>query len=143
MPDDQDPQQVWSEYYDRIRRRRIAEAKLVHAQMVADGVTTDTLLALDFLHFGDVEEDVEELAEQLSENYTMMIAPRPDEEYWDAEGTTRPDGIDGVTEKLCCDWVEFMCEVAQSYACVFSTWTITNPKTGQSWTNELIDIDPG
>lgn len=138
----EEPQQTWDEYYARIRRRRIEEARLMHAQMKADGVTDDTVLALDFLHFGEDEDDIQELAEQLSENYTMVVSPRADEPYWNAEGTTRPDGVDGMSEQMCCDWVAFMCDVASSYGCVFSTWKLTDPTQNRSWTNESLDIDP-
>ena len=139
----EDPQQIWTDYYARLRRRRIAEAQIVHSQMAADGVTDETLLALDFLHFGNVESDVRDLAEQLSENYAMTVTRRTDSEYWNAEGTTRPDGIDGMNAERCADWVAFMCDVANSYGCVFSIWTLTDPTLQRSWTNETIDVDPG
>ncbi|WP_425614713.1 hypothetical protein NA78x_004588 [Anatilimnocola sp. NA78] len=141
MPDD--PQQVWTDYYARIRRRRIAEARILHSQMAADGVTGDTILSLDFLHFGPVEDDVRRLAKQLSENYATTVTARPDADYWNAEGTTRPDGVDRMSAEQWSDWVAFMCDVASSYGCVFSVWTLTDPMKQRSWTNESIDVDPG
>ena len=137
-----DAQQTWTDYYARIRRRRIAEAQILHSQMAADGVSDDTVLALDFLHFGPVEQDVRDLAEQLSENYAMTVSPREDGEYWNASGTTRPEGVDGMNLQRCVDWVTFMCDVANSYGCVFSTWRLTDPVRDHFWTNETIEVDP-
>ena len=136
------PQQIWTDYYAGLRRRRIAEAQILHSRMAADGVTDDTILALDFMHFGSVEEDVRRLAKQLSENYSMTVTRGGDADYWNADGTTRPDGIVGMNPQRCADWVKFMCDVANSYGCVFSTWTLTDPLRQLSWTNETIDVDP-
>lgn len=76
-----DPQEIWTDYYTRLRRRRIAEAQILHSQMNANGVTDDTILALDFMHFGNVEADVRRLAKQLSENYVMTVGRRTDTAY--------------------------------------------------------------
>ena len=137
-----DAQQKWTDYYARIRRRRIAETRILHWQMTADGVTDDTVLTLDFRHFGNVEQDVRDLAEQLSENYSMTVSPREDGEYWNASGTTRSEGVDRMDLQRCVDWVAFMCDVANSYGCVFATWRLTDPVRDQFWTNETIDVDP-
>ncbi len=137
-----DPQQIWTDYYARLRRRRIAEAQFLHLQMTADGVTDDTILTLDFTHFGNVEDDVRRLAKQLSENYVMTVTRGREAGYWSADGTTRPDGIDGMNAQRCVDWVAFMCDVANSYGCMFSAWTLTDPVRQLSWTNETIDVDP-
>ncbi|OYP35624.1 hypothetical protein [Rhodopirellula sp. MGV] len=139
----EDPQQVWTDYYARMRRRRIAEARILHSRMAADGITDDTILALDFMHFGNVESDVRELAAQLATSYTMTVTRRPDFTYWSVEGTTRPYGIDCMNADRCVDWVAFMCDVANSYGCVFSTWMLTDPTRQRSWSNETIDVDPG
>ena len=72
-----DAQQIWPDYYARIRRRRIAEADLISSQMEADGVSADSILALDFKHFGTVENDVRRLSDQLSENYTCLLYTSP------------------------------------------------------------------
>ena len=135
-------QQIWTDYYARLRRRRIAEAQILYSQMAADGVTNDTIITLDFTHFGNVEDDVRRLAKQLSENYAMTVTRGKKAEYWNADGTTRPDGIDGMNAQRCSDWVAFMCDVANSYGCVFSVWTFTDPVRQLSWTNETIDVDP-
>ncbi len=138
-----DPQRIWDDYYQRIRRRRMCEAKIVHAQMVDDGVTDSTVLALDFRHFGNEEERVRDLAAQLSEHYaTKVTRSDTDDRYWLMDGTTRPTGVDEMTEERCVDWVAFMCDVAQSYGCVFSTWQLTDPTTSRTWSNESVDVDP-
>ena len=138
----QDPQSTWAQYYSRIRDRRIAEARVLHRQLKESGVGDETILAIDFQHFGNVEDDVRKLANQLSESYSMIVVQRGDTEYWDAKGTTRPDGVDGMDEGTCLSWVAFMCDVANSYACVFSTWSLTDQIRGQTWANETIDVDP-
>lgn len=138
-----DPQQIWDEYYQRIRRSRIREAEIVHAQMSEDNVTDSTVLAIDFRHFSGDEDSIRSLATQLSEHYATTIKPsESDDQYWVLDGTTRPDGIDGMTEQRCVDWVSFMCDVAQSHGCVFSTWRLTDPRRSQSWSNQKIDVDP-
>ena len=65
-----------------------------------------------------------------------------DDNFWMLDGTTRPEGVDDMTEQRCVDWVSFMCDVAQSHGCVFSTWSLTDPSTLDSWSNENIDVDP-
>lgn len=139
----EDPQQIWDDYYRRIRRRRVREAQILHALMAEDGVKDSTVLALDFRHFGDEEDRVRSLAAQLSENYsTKVTRSSSDDKYWLLDGTTRPDGVDEMTEVRCVDWVAFMCDVAQSYGCVFSMWHLTDPATSRTWSNEEIDIAP-
>lgn len=133
---------TWTEYYARIRRRRIAEARILHQQRAESGVDAETILLLDFLHFGNFAKDVRQLANQLAENYSMVVTPRDDGVYWNAEGTTRPEGIHGMDELQCTEWVAFMCDVANSYGCVFSTWRFTDPVRNRTWTNETIDVDP-
>lgn len=141
MPDD--PQQIWDEYHQRIRRRRIREAEIVHARMSDDDVTRSTVLEIDFRHFSRDEDSIRRLAAQLSEHYAIsIIRSESNDRYWVLDGTTRPDGIDGFTEQRCVDWVSFMCDVARSHGCVFSTWRLTDPRRSQSWSNEKIDVDP-
>ncbi|MEL7500567.1 MAG: hypothetical protein AAFN77_23445 [Planctomycetota bacterium] len=137
-----DAQQIWTDYYARIRRRRIAEAELIGSQLVADGVTADTVLALDFKHFGTVESNVRGLADQLSENYSMTVLLSDDGETWFANGTTRPYGVDGMVGDQLQDWAAFMCDVANSYACVFSTWKLVDTKRKTEWATDDLDIDP-
>ena len=100
-----DPQATWTEYNARIRNRRIAEARILHQKMTEAGVNSETILALDFQHFGNSEDGVRQLANQLSENYNMVVTPKEDAEYWNAEGTTRPDGIEAMDETQCTEWV--------------------------------------
>ena len=40
------------------------------------------------------------------------------------------------------DWVAFMCDVANSYACVFSTWKFVDTRRKIEWSNDNVDIDP-
>ena len=135
-------QQVWNDYYARIRRRRIAEAEFITSKLGADGVTADTVLALDFKHFGTVEADVRRLSDQLSENYSMTVLQSDDGKSWFANGTTRPYGVDGMVGDQLRDWAAFMCDVANSYACVFSTWKLVDPQRKVEWATDDLDIDP-
>jgi hypothetical protein len=137
-----DAQQIWSDYYARLRRRRIAEAAFIGSRMRDDGVNLETALALDFKHFGKVEEDVRRLAEQLSENYSMTVFAADDGETWFANGTTRPYGVDGMIDDRLNDWAAFMSDVAQSYACVFTTWKLTDTRRKMEWATDDLDIDP-
>ncbi|QEG22274.1 hypothetical protein [Mariniblastus fucicola] len=137
-----EPQQIWADYYARIRRRRIAEAEFINSKMWTDGVTNDTVLAIDFKHFGNVESDIRLLANQLSENYSMTICLSDDEKTWIAEGTTRPYGVDGMLGDQLKNWAEFMCDVSNSYACVFSAWKLTDTGRKIAWSPDNLDIDP-
>jgi hypothetical protein len=79
---DEDPQKIWDDYYDRIKARLTAEAEVLWALMEKAGVTEDTVMILDFLHFSPDKENAESLAEQLSENYHIKIIPAPEENFW-------------------------------------------------------------
>ena len=129
-----DPQETWDEYYASIRDRRTCEAEKIWTQMARAGVSDETVLALDFLHFTSDSTNAEALACQLRENYEIKISPSSRQNYWNIEGTTRPDGI-SMTKQDHAGWVEFMCDVAQSHGCVFSTWNLEDPRRGQSWSN--------
>ena len=105
-------------------------------------MSADSILALDFKHFGTVENDVRRLSDQLSENYTVEVRLSDDGETWIAEATSRPYGIDGMIGSQLQQWVEFMCDVARSYACVFSSWKLVDTKRKTEWATDSLDIDP-
>jgi len=138
MPDD--PQKTWDDYYDRIKHRRLAEAALLWSEIEAAGANEETIFALDFAHFGNDRDDVDNLAQQLSENYATEVSPRSEQNYWDARGTTRPEGI-CLTKDQHTAWVEFMVDVARSYACVFSEWTLEAPALGRTFQSAHLDDD--
>ncbi|KFD30072.1 hypothetical protein [Sphingobium yanoikuyae] len=133
-----DPQNIWDDYYDRIKRRRIAEATFLWSEVDAAGANEETIFALDFVHFGNNRDDVDNLAQQLSENYTMEIAAHSEQNYWCAKGTTRPEGI-CLTKNDHTAWVDFMVDVARSYACVFSEWTLEAPALGRTFHSAHLD----
>jgi hypothetical protein len=135
---EQDPQIVWEDYYRRKKEQRTDEAVTLWQQMENAGVTEETVMALDFLHFGNNEEDVKSLSNQLSENYNIKIEPAEEEKPWYVKGTTRPEGIT-LTKEQHLAWVEFMSDVAQSYACVFSTWSFEVPSLNVSFHSEEIE----
>jgi len=132
-----DPQKVWEDYYHRKKSQRLEEAAEMWSQMKGKGVDEETVLALDFVHFGKSHSDVQDLADQLSEHYTMDVVPNEQQGYWFAKGTTRPDGITLNREEHL-NWVEFMSDVAQSYACVFSSWSLEAPAIGAKFDSEKI-----
>lgn len=130
-----DPQKVWENYYLKKKSQRIEEATEMWSQMETAGVNEETVLAMDFIHFSESQSNLKELADQLSENYTMDVVNEATQGYWFAKGTTRPHGI-----TLNCDeyliWVEFMADVAQSYGCVFSAWSLEAPSLGVKFDSE-------
>ena len=136
MPDES--QHTWDDYYDRIKRRRIAAATLLWDEIEAAGADEQTIFALDFFHFGNNRNDVDDLVGQLSENYTLKISARSEQDYWDIKGTTRPNGI-CLTRDEHAAWVEFMVDVARSYACVFSEWTLEAPALGGTFQSKQLD----
>jgi len=133
--DNQESQKTWEEFYSRKKMQRAEEANSLWQMMEARGVTEETVLALDFVHFSNSPENAKELSDQLSENYEMVISQNHDEDYWLIKGTTRPHGIN-LSKEQHLAWVEFMADVAQSYACVFSTWSFEVPSLNASFRSE-------
>jgi len=64
-----------------------------------------------------------------------------DGETWFAHGTTRPYGVDGMIGEQLNSWAAFMCDVASSYGCVFSTWKLVDTQPKMEWSNDNLDID--
>jgi hypothetical protein len=139
MPDD-DAQKTWEDYYARIKRRRLAAAVSLWVEVEAAGITDGAVFALDFEHFGNNRDDANKLARQLAENYAIEVSPSSEPNYWNVVGTTRPEGI-SLTKDQHAAWVEFMADVAQSYACVFSHWTLEAPAVGRTFRSEQRDDD--
>jgi len=136
--DSEDPQKTWSDYYLRKKAQRMEEAAILWERMTKAGVTDKTVLALDFVHFGNIKSDVEALAAQLAENYSMEVVPAKAPGIWLAKGSTRPQGVTlGQDQHL--GWVEFMSDVAHSYACVFSTWSFEAPRLGAKFRSEDVE----
>lgn len=133
--DETEAQKVWDEYHKRIKNRRLAQAEVLKAQLEEAGVSEETELYLDFTFFTPDEAGAIGIQEQLSENYEMTV--KKDDQYWLIYGTTKPHTIT-LSKEQHMSWVEFMHDVALSYGCVFSTWTITDPESKQSFSNESI-----
>jgi hypothetical protein len=138
VPDD--PQKTWDDYFDQIKRRRLAEAALLWGEIEAAGASEETIFALDFAHFGNNRDDADDLAQQLSENYAVKVSARSEQNYWDVRGTTRPEGI-CLTSDQHAAWVEFMVDVARSYACVFSEWALESPALARTFQSAHLDHD--
>lgn len=135
---DQDPEEIWKTFYDKKKAQRLAEAEELWSQMENAGVTEETVMALDFVHFGNDKKGIDALRDQLSENYNVTSSAA-DNGYWYVNGTTRPEGIN-LSKEQHIGWVEFMADVAQSYACVFSTWSLEAPELNASFLSESIEI---
>lgn len=119
---------MWQDYAERKRAARRAEAAQVWAALTAAGVTGNTVLAVDFVHFAADEAAIEALEQQLSENYRVTRTRGP-HGYHVLTGTTRPYGVTlSATDHLA--WVDFMCDVAGSHGCTFSSWSLTAPALG-------------
>jgi len=131
-------QEIWDEYHERIKNRRLAQVKVINERLKDAGITSDTALILDFEFFTPKESGAQGIKEQLSENYELSI--KQDGDYWYISGTTRPYAITLSPEQHI-SWVEFMHDVALSYGCVFSVWTVTDANSEKSWSNKNIETE--
>lgn len=131
------PEAQWQAYHARKRAERLSEAEAVWRALAAAGVGNDTVLVVEFTHFGADRARAEALARQLSEHYTATLKAGNDG-YWLVRGTTHPYGVsfDDAQHR---DWVEFMCDLAQSHGCVFSTWAVTVHPRGPRIDSEAIE----
>ena len=136
--DEQEAQKTWDEYHERIKSRRLAEAKNINLELDKNAITSETDLVLDFSFFTQDEAGAKGIQKQLSENYAMSI--KKDGEYWHINGTSRPYAVNLSTEQHL-GWVEFMHDVALSYGCIFSTQSVTEPKENLVWSNENIETE--
>ncbi len=136
MPND-NLQEIWEKYYQQKKSQRLEEAHTLCKQLQDARVTEETVLALDFVHFSKSHENAKLLSEQLSENYTIEIVAGKDS-VWYINGTSRPYGLT-LSSKEHVEWVEFMADVAQSYACTFSTWSLEVPSLNLNFTSESIE----
>ena len=109
------------------------------SEMESSGFTDTTVVALDFVFFSSSQDEAKNLIEQLSENYTLELAPADDPGYVLVKGTTRPYGNEFTNEQWRA-WVEFMVEVGFSHNAVFSTWSVYSPKTKTTWSSESIEV---
>ena len=133
-----DPQKTWEEYYSKIKNRKTDEALILWEQILGAGASDETIFAMDFSHFCDRPERLKELAEQLSENYEVEFSAIDDKGYQSLNCTTRPYGNELSKEDLI-NWVEFMCDVSQSYSCVFSSFTLESTELGLKWSNKDVE----
>ena len=134
------PQKTWREYYARIKNRKIDEATQLWNAVVRSGANDKTLFAMDFSHFGEVPSKLNDLAQQLSENYEVEVSEADEKGYQLLTGTTRPYGNELSGEDFI-NWVSFMCDVAQSYSCVFSEFSLESPELGLAWSNSEFESD--
>lgn len=135
---DKDAQKTWDEYHERIKNRRLAEAKVINKELEKNSITSETDLVLDFSFFTQDEAGANALKNQLGENYEMTITKK--DEYWHIKGTSRPYAVNLSADQHM-GWVEFMHDVALSFGCIFSTWSITEPKYNITWSNEKIETE--
>lgn len=66
--DQEEAKKNWDEYHERIKMHRLAEAKIINAELDSNGITTETELILDFNFFTQDKEGAKGIKEQLSEN---------------------------------------------------------------------------
>jgi len=120
-------QKYWNEYYKKRKNERMSEASQMQIQMNQAGVTSATVLALDFVCFGRKQEDINELSSHLSGSYNMTTEPTKEDDYFLLKGTTRPEGINLEPEQHM-QWVDYIFDVVQSYSCVFTSWSLESPE---------------
>jgi hypothetical protein len=135
---EKDAQKTWDEYHERIKNRRLAEAKVINLELEKNHITSETDMVLDFSFFTQDEAGANGIKNQLSENYEMTISKK--DEYWHINGTSRPYAVNLSAEQHL-GWVEFMHDVALSYGCIFSVWSITEPTGKRVWSNENIETE--
>jgi hypothetical protein len=134
---DVEAENTWQQYVQRKRAERLSETSQVWSALVAGGGSAETVLAVDFVSFSPSQAQIEGLAQQLSENYAVTTERGPDG-YWLLKGTTRPYGITlSAADHL--NWVGFMCEVAESHGCVFSTWSLNAPALALTISSEAFE----
>lgn len=133
----EDPQRVWSEYRERKKRQRLSEASMMLPVMKEAGVNDSTILAVDFVFFGPSRSGADALAQVLSEHYAVSVTTGG-EGYWLVNGTTRPYGS-SMTDEQHLEWVEFMVDLGNSHACVFSTWSIEAPALAKRFDSEQFE----
>lgn len=130
-------QQEWIDYIQRKRAERLFEAEQIWSALSTGGVDSETVLAIDFVHFGPSQAQVESLGRHLAENCTITTEKGPGD-YWLLRGTTRPYGLTlSAADHLA--WVEFMCDVAADYGCTFSTWSMTAPSLDLTISSETFE----
>lgn len=134
----EDAQKVWNEYHNRIKARRLAEAKVINLELIKNSINSNADFFLDFVFFTKDEVGAKGIAKQLSENYEITIMKNGD--HWLVNGTSRPYTVKLTTDQHL-SWVEFMHDVALSYGCIFSTWKITEPKGNLVLSNEGIETE--
>ncbi|MCA9215196.1 MAG: hypothetical protein KDB27_19145 [Planctomycetales bacterium] len=71
---DDEAEAVWRNYYIRIRNRRLDEAEQLIAASRKDGITDHSEMLLDFRHFSSAEAGIEQLKQQLAENYEVSVS---------------------------------------------------------------------
>lgn len=134
---DSESQQTWLQYAQRKRAERLSEADQVWSALVAGGCGAETVLAIDFVHFGPSQTHVEGLRRELCKNCTVATESGP-QGYWLLKGTTRPYGVTlSAAEHIA--WVGYMCDVAQSHGCVLSTWSLSAPSLSLTVSSEAFE----
>lgn len=111
---DGENQRAWLEYRQHKRDERLFEAEQVWSALSAAGFDPETVLAIDFVHFGPSRAQVEDLGQHLADNCSITTKAGPGG-YWLLEGTTRPYGLTlSAADHFA--WVEFMCDIGGSGA---------------------------
>ena len=133
-----DADRMWTEYYERINNRRLAEAGILWTKVVASNASSETIFAVDFLIFCAEADGAEEVTRQLSENYTIETRFSQKQGVWLIQGTTRPTGV-MLSQEIHTEWVRFMVDVASQYGCVFTNWPLEVPKLALLFRSEEIE----
>ena len=136
---DETSRMQWTHYLQRKRAERMFEAGLVWTEFERRGGNEETVVAMDFGLLCPDRERADALQAQLSEHYRVELEPA-EGAYWLARGTTRPYGVT-LSADTHAAWVAFMCDVAESHGCVFSTWSMTAPALDVVVDSEAFEAD--
>ncbi len=125
-------------YQEMISNRRNSEASILWKSMQSDGLTSSSVVILDFVYFSEKKDDADRLARELSKNYSVGVSSNTETGYWLIKGSTRPYGKQ-LTAEQWRGWIDFMVFAGFNNNCVFSTWSVYEPKTKKMWSSEAIE----
>ena len=137
---ERDAEQIWSEYYNEIKNRRLAEAELLWSEMVSKGVNSETVLAIDFRIFCTEEVRARNIEQQLLESYATNLNFSAEHNVWFISGTTRPAGVT-LDDKTHFEWVNYMADLSAQNGCVFSNWTLEAPSLELTFSTKDIETN--
>ena len=128
----------WADYSAKNLQRCLSQARTLKKQLTKLGGERQHSLQFDFMFFDDARDNVEQLANLLSERYLMNVEKVEDGNYWRGSGTITDISINKILESYSLKWVEEMCDLSQSHGCTFSSWGLIDWDSRRYWRNSGI-----